>query len=220
MIELVDPEDLNPLTEAVQNLSAYAWILFTSVNAVHRFFQALEEDGGDARRLAGVRIAAIGASTAEALRPHGVRADLMPRRYQAEGLVEELQGKFQAGDRFLLPRAEMGREVLPEALRAAGAEVDVVTVYRTVCAEVSEEVLEDFREHGADVVTFTSSSTVENFDKTLGGLGVEGYKVASIGPVTSDRAKELGYQVDWEAAEATIDSLVEALVEQLGPRNA
>jgi uroporphyrinogen III methyltransferase/synthase len=216
MIELVSPEDPQPLLDAVERLAEYAWVLFTSVNAVERFFQVLRKQGGDARSLAGVKIAAVGSATAEALEVHGLRADLVPSRYQAEGILEDLEGRFQEGDRFLLPRAESAREVLPETLRKKGAVVDVVPVYRTVCAAVSPEIVESFEKGEVDVVTFTSSSTVENFHQAIGSKVPRNYQVASIGPVTSARAEELGYPVDWSAPEATVASLLDAVVEGLG----
>jgi uroporphyrinogen-III synthase len=167
----------------------------------------------DARDLGGVRVAAIGPGTAAALAAGNIRADLVPERFVAEGLLDVFPTPA-AGDRgrVLLVRAAVARDVLPEGLRRAGWEVDVVEAYRTVPTEPTERQRELVR--AAEVVTFTSSSTVEHFVAAFGVDAVPAL-VASIGPVTSDTARALGLTVDVEAAEHTTAGLVAALVDHV-----
>lgn len=217
-IAIAPPEDPAALEAVLGRLSSYAWVLFTSVNGVEKVFEALARLGRDARAFAPVRIGAIGPGTAAALAGRGLVPDLVPSRFQAEGVLEALEGRFAPGDRFLLPRAAVARDVLPETLVARGASVDVVPAYRTACVEPEPEVVELFAEGGVDLVTFTSSSTVENFHRTLGAKARRGFKVACIGPITAETATRLGYPPDLVAEESTIPALVEALVARFGTR--
>ena len=176
-------------------------VCFTSPNGVHLFFAAL---AGDARSLAGRRVAAIGPGTAAALRSHGIEADVVPERSVAESLLESLAANPPA--RALIARAATARDVLPDGLRALGAEVDVVALYETVAEPVDPEAVKR-----ATYVTFTSSSTVRFF-LSGGGVIANGARVASIGPVTSETLREHGIEPDVEAVEHDIDGLVAALV--------
>lgn len=209
------PEDRGPLLEAAEALEAYDWAVLTSVNGVGRVLEALEETGRDpARAFAGVRVAAIGPSTAEELREAGISVEVVPEEYRAEGLVEALEETARLeGRRVLLARAEAARDVLPRELRSAGARVDEVTAYRTVVANPDAAAMaERLRAGEIDWVTFTASSTVRNFVELVGS-GVGGARVAAIGPVTASTADELGLPVDVIAEEYTIPGLVRALVE-------
>jgi uroporphyrinogen III methyltransferase/synthase len=176
-------------------------VCFTSPNGVHLFFAALP---GDARSLAGRRVAAIGPGTAAALRSHGIEADVVPERSVAESLLESLAADPPA--RALIARAATARDVLPDGLRALGAEVDVVALYETVAEPVDPEAVQR-----ATYVTFTSSSTVRFF-LSGGGEIANGARVVSIGPVTSETLREHGIEPDVEAAQHDIDGLVAALV--------
>jgi uroporphyrinogen III methyltransferase/synthase len=176
-------------------------VCFTSPNGVHLFFAALP---GDARSLAGRRVAAIGPGTAAALREHGIEPDVVPERSVAESLLEALAAEPPA--RVLLARAAEAREVLPDGLRELGAEVDVVPLYETVAEPIDAEPL-----RRATYVTFTSASTVRFFLDGGGVLG-NGTRVVSIGPVTSETLREHGIEPDVEAAQHDIDGLVTALV--------
>jgi uroporphyrinogen III methyltransferase / synthase len=176
-------------------------VCFTSPNGVHLFFAALP---GDARSLAGRRVAAIGPGTAAALRSHGIEADVVPERSVAESLLESLATDPPA--RALIARASEARDVLPDGLRSLGAEVDVVPLYETVAEPVDAEAV-----RRATYVTFTSSSTVRFF-LSGGGEIANGARVVSIGPVTSETLREHGIEPDVEAAEHDIDGLVAALV--------
>jgi uroporphyrinogen III methyltransferase/synthase len=192
-----------PLDGSVPELSKYDLLCLTSPNGVRLLFERL---GGDARVLAGVRVAAIGPGTAAALREHGVIADVVPERYVAEGLVEALADVEVK--RALVARAAEARDVLPDALRDRGAEVDVLPLYKTVAEPLSESQLAGVA--SADYVTFTSSSTVRFF---LESAAIRpGARLVSIGPVTSAALRERGLEPAVEAERHDIDGLVEALV--------
>ncbi|MBP7629692.1 MAG: uroporphyrinogen-III C-methyltransferase [Acidimicrobiales bacterium] len=214
-IEVVDPSDGGAaLRAAVDELSsgtgAYDWLVVTSVNGVERTFDHLP----DARVLAGVRVAAVGTATAEALAARRIVADLVPERFVAEGLIEAFPAPPPEGGRVLLARAEVARTELPDALRAMGWEVHDVAAYRTAPAAVADDVAE--RIAAADAVTFTSSSTVTNLVAAVGADRVPPV-VASIGPVTTATARKLGLEVTVEATPHTTEALLAALVEALPP---
>lgn len=203
---------IEPLPGPVPDLSRYDLICLTSPNGVTELFKRLSAGGRDARALAGARVAAIGPGTAAALRRHGVIADIVPQeRFVAEGLVDALSG-VPVG-RALIARAAQARDTLPEALRARGAQVEVLALYRTVVEQLSERQRAALQT--ADYVTFTSSSTVRNLLAGLDGqLGQAGHRprIASIGPVTSATVREHGLPVDVEASRHDIDGLIEALL--------
>jgi uroporphyrinogen-III synthase len=179
--------------------------------------EALAAAGHDARALAGTTIAAIGPGTARALAAHGLRADVVPERSVAESLAAALAERGVKGRRVLIARAAEARDVLPAELTKAGAEVEIVVLYETVREALGEA--ERAAVADADYVTFTSSSTVQNFVDALGGRDelVERARVVSIGPVTSATARELGLRVDVEAARHDIDGLVAALLDDAAP---
>ncbi|MGH2763693.1 MAG: uroporphyrinogen-III C-methyltransferase [Thermoleophilaceae bacterium] len=188
--------------------SAYDLICFTSPSGVRLFFAALT---GDARSLARSRVAAIGPGTAGELRRHGIRADLVPERFVAEGLLEALPDV--RGERVLVARAAEARDVLLEGLRERGAAVDVLALYDTVAEPLSADQRRAIR--GASYVTFTSSSTVRFF-LSGGGAVADGARVVSIGPVTSATLREHGIEPHVEAERHDIDGLVRAIVEDVG----
>jgi len=216
-IRIVDPPDLEPLRRAAAEADRFDWIVFTSVNGVARFWSALRESGRDTRALAGVSLCAIGPATAAAIEMEGARPDLVPERFVAESVVEALENEVDLrGTRVLLARAESARSVLPDSLRDRGAEVVEVAAYRTVPdAEEAEGLRARLREGGIDMVTFTASSTVRNYVDVM-GTDVARAEVASIGPITSATARELGLRVDVEAAEFTIPGLVRAILRHYG----
>jgi len=213
-IEIIDPKDLYAaLDQAIDHVQDYHWLMFTSANGVKHFFARLLQAGKDARALGYAKIAAIGSATAAELKKYGLVADVVPGEYRAEGIIEAMKGKLPPHAKILLPRAEEAREILPEKLREMGAEVDVVSAYRTVCAAADGEALtSELNEGRIDMVTFTSSSTVKNLVNIIGSADVlNGVKTACIGPVTADTAKSLGIEPDIVAKEYTIDGLVEAI---------
>jgi uroporphyrinogen III methyltransferase/synthase len=219
-IRIVPPEDFGPVDEAIADLASYQWVIFTSVNGVKALGARLQALGKDARALAGVKVAAIGPATAKALAQYGLVADYVPDKYVAEEVAAGL-GQV-AGQRILLPRADIAREALAVELGAKGAVVDEVTAYRTVPAEPSDDVRQMLLAGEVDIVTFTSSSTVRNFAALLDGLDpaqvLAQTVVACIGPITAQTARELGIRVDVVAEEYTINGLVEALTENLSHR--
>ncbi len=192
------------LAEALAGLAGYDWLVVTSPNGARRVMAAVR----DGRDLAGVKVAAIGPGTAEALAAANIVADLVPARFVAEGLLEAFPAPPASGGRVLVARAAVARDVLPDGLRDAGWTVDVVEAYRTVEAPVSDEGRAAVA--SADAVTFTSSSTVERFVAAFGADAVPPV-VASIGPVTSETARRLGLRVDVEASDHSIAGLVTAL---------
>lgn len=191
-------------------LDRYGWIIFTSANGVERFFELLAAARNQFP--IGVRTAAIGPETAARLRQHGVEPALVPENFVAEDLVEAMPPELVRGSRILLPRASGAREVLPERLRAQGAQVDVIDTYRAQMPPGLPDRLPSALE-GTDVVTLTSSSTVRNFVAALGPrTGTWQWQVACIGPITAATAGELGLPVDIIATEYTARGLVDALV--------
>ena len=209
--------EIVPLDGPAVSVAGYDLVCLTSPNGVHLLFSRLEAAGLDARALAGTRVAAIGPGTAAALRSHGVSADVVPsERFVAEGLVEALADVPTR--RALVARAAEARDVLVEALRERGAEVDVVALYETVAAPLTEDQLSAVGE--ADYVTFTSSSTVRYLLGSAGGSGWRPYgRLVSIGPVTSATLREHGLEPDVEAGRHDIDGLVEALVADAAARS-
>ena len=216
-ISIRPPESYAALDEAFLRLPDYDWVIFTSVNGVKTFFERLEAQGEDASALANLKICAIGPATAKALGDRGFDADLIPEKFQAEGILEAWRGISLRGLRILLPRAAVAREVLPDELRKAGAGVDVVPAYRTVPSDGEETVREHILSGAIDVVTFTSPSTVENFcgmfseaeRSRFDGL----FDIAVIGPITRDRAESFGLKVAIEADPFTIPALTNAIVQ-------
>jgi uroporphyrinogen III methyltransferase / synthase len=218
-IEVTPLERTEALDGALRELATFGWIVFTSRNGVEAFFRRLFESGRDARAVAGARLAAIGSATAEALVVYGLRADLVPDDFDAEGLSSRLASEV-AGRRVLLPRAGGGRDVLPRELAAAGADVVDAPMYRSVrAASLPPAALEMLRRGAIDAVTFTSGSTAENFWALLDDdarRAFAGVAAASIGPVTSATLRRLGISVAVEARRADAEGLVEALVDSLG----
>ncbi len=196
---------------AVESLHAYALICITSPNGARLLFEAMEASGRDARALAQAQVAAIGPGTARALRARGVIADVVPEKFVAEALIEALARVPVEGKPVLVARAAEARDVLPDALRERGAEVDIVALYETVRETPAPEEIERAME--ADYITFTSSSTVKNFLEVTGGRIPDGARIVSIGPVTSETARAAGIGVTIEAARHDPEGLIDALVE-------
>jgi uroporphyrinogen III methyltransferase/synthase len=202
--------DSKEVRRAVESIHSYALVCLTSPNGVRLLCEAMVEQGRDARALANATIAAIGPGTAAALGELGVIPDVVPERFVAEALVEDLSKLDLSGKPVLIARAAEAREVLPEALRELGAEVDVVALYETVAERPDPDAIERAAE--ADYVTFTSSSTVRNFTEALPEDIAAGARIVSIGPVTSEAAREAGLTVHVEAERHDVEGLVEALV--------
>ena len=237
-IRILPPEDWRPLDDALRRLCTadwYSWLVFTSANGVRICFERLGSLGYDAQDIGNVSAAAIGPVTATTLKRYGIIADLVPGEYVAESVAAALidearrRGEELEGKKVLLARAAEARNVLVAELQQAGAIVDVVAAYRTAGIpaddERGSEVLRMLKTHQLDMLTFTSSSTVRNFMLWLMQCetGVANSfmrsvkqnaqpKVASIGPITSQTAREFGLDVHIEAQEFTIAGLVEAIM--------
>jgi uroporphyrinogen III methyltransferase/synthase len=206
-----DPERVR---RAVIELDDYDLVAFTSGNGVQYFWDAILAEGRDARAFGKARIAAIGPATARGLERHGLRADVVAETFVAEQLADAILGTLKPGARVLLPRAEVAREILPVMLQEAGMKVDVVPVYRTVTATPDEgKSLRDLLDQ-IDVITLTSSSTVDKLVELLGDEAIErleGKVLASIGPITTATAEGHGLKVVVTATESTSPGLIEAL---------
>lgn len=218
-IAIQDPPSWEPADRAIRQLSRYDWIIFTSVNGVSRFIERLEARGLDIRAMFSARICAIGPATAQALRELRLRVDLSPSQYTAEGLLEVLNEGQVTGRRVLIPRALEARDTLPQGLIERGAKVDIAPVYQTVIPtdDSGPAMAERLRGGEVDIITFTSSSTVQNFARMIPGdhaaALLKEAVVACIGPVTARTAQGLGIRVDVMPAEHTIPALVQALVD-------
>ena len=213
---------IEPLfTEEVKNilkdLDFFDWIVFTSENGVKIFFDFLWKLGFDVRILGGKKIAAIGPATKESLEKRGIRVDLFPDKdFKQEGLIKAFSQLDLKDKKFLIPRAKVAREDLPKFLEEKGAVVKVLGIYETVLPKDSEELLKKAIEEGAELVTFTSSSTVKNFfslaEKVVSKDLLKSLVFASIGPVTSRTLREFGFEPHIEAEEYTIPGLVKAIL--------
>ena len=218
-IEIAPPESYDSLDRIIDAISDYQWIIFTSPNGVRSFFERLRENGDDARSLAGVMVAAVGDTTANDLRAHGIIPDLVPEKFQSSALLPLLDAD-QKGIRTAVIRAEEGREELIDELRRRGGEVDLGIAYRTIAADYDiDELRRLIAENAIDAVTFTSASTVDHF---LGKLSAEERSkissraiLASIGPTTTEAIKRYGRGPDVEAKNATIAALLDAVTNAL-----
>jgi uroporphyrinogen III methyltransferase / synthase len=215
-ISLVEPESWQLLDLAIRDLHNYNWLILTSGNAVRFFFQRLESLGLDARALAQCRICAVGPKTADEIRSFGIKPDLVPTDFKAEGVVEEFSRLDMHNSRVLYPRADKARDLIPSELKRLGAHVDSPVAYRNIFPErLPPETLFALEKRSVDCITFTSSSTVQNLAAMLGDELMfdllKGVIVASIGPITSKSCRDLGLKVDIEPAAYTLDALTEAL---------
>ena len=221
-IRIVPPEDFGPLDEACATVGQYDWVVFTSANGVDYFFQRLALSPVDTRALSGVKLCAIGPGTADRLTRHCLKVDLVPPEYRAEAVVEALRATGDlTGKKFLLPRADLAREMLADELRRSGAQITDVIAYRSVPVEADRnnepDIYRMLLDKKVDVVTFTSASTVRNFVRLYGVEPVadllQPVAIASIGPVTAEAAQQCGIRTSIMPAEYTIPGLVRAIVE-------
>lgn len=212
-IEIRPAADYGPLDCAISNLGSYDWLIFTSVNGVRFFLDRLDRSAVDLRTLR-ARICAIGPATARAIEQLHLKVDLIGKEYVAEGLLEAFRPYDLAGARVLLPRAAVARDLVPDELARQGARVDVVAAYRTVLPESAAATAAAIfgADRKPDWITFTSSSTVQNFVAAAGREALEGVKVVSIGPVTTATARNLGIEVTAEARVFTTQGVIEALL--------
>lgn len=221
MIRITPPTDYGPLDQACARAGDFDWIVFASSNAVDSFIARLLASSNDLRALSGVRLCAVGTSTAERLARFGIKADLVPAESRAEGIVQAITAQGDvAGRKVLLPRSDIGRELVAEELRKRGADVSEAIAYRTVVADPEREGEPDIYrmllERSIDVVTFTSPSAVRNFVTVVGAEPAADLlrptAVASIGPVTAEAAAQFNIQTTIMPAQYTIPALADAIV--------
>jgi len=215
-IAIAPLDDPDPVRVAIARLYEYDWVVFTSANGVRSFFAEVDTMELDARAFAGIKVAAIGPATAEALVGRGIRPDYVPERFVAEAVVAGMVDLGVAGARILIPRAREAREVLPEKLTEAGATVTVLPVYETKPADQDpEEIIAAIKAGQVHYLTFTSSSTVKNFFAKIApeALRAAGsVKIACIGPVTAETLARFGFSPDVTAPEFTIPALARAII--------
>jgi uroporphyrinogen III methyltransferase / synthase len=223
-IRLVPPANYTELDGAIAALAGFDWLIFTSANAVRFFLARLTELGQDSRAIGRCRVCAVGPKTAAALLPFGIRADLVPADYKAEGVVATFREMGVAGSRCLFPKADRARDVVPAGLVELGAEVVAPVAYCNVVPEsLPQQVLEALEGGKIHCVTFTASSTAENLAAMLGENRLlkllDGVAVAAIGPVTGKTCRELGLAVDIEPKEFTLAALTAEMVKYFSAGN-
>jgi uroporphyrinogen III methyltransferase/synthase len=206
-IEIRQPADPAPLDRAIAALDTYDWLIFTSANGVRFFLDRVD----DLRKLR-AKICAIGPATRAAVEALHVKVDLMGKEYVAEGLLEAFAAHDLSGKRILLPRAAVARDLVPTTLARRGAHVDVVEAYRTVAPEHLAEQAREILSRRPDCITFTSSSTVRNLVEAAGAEALRGIRVASIGPITTQTARDFGVEVAIQAEVFNVEGLVEAVL--------
>jgi uroporphyrinogen III methyltransferase/synthase len=221
-LEIHPPDSWAPVDEAIDTLQTYDWVIFTSVNGVQLFMDRLWFHQKDVRSLSGLRVCCIGPRTEEEAARRGVAADLIPKDFQAEGILEAMGGLGVKGQRILIPRAKVAREILPDELKAMGAMVRVVPVYQAVPPALDFAPIRDrLKNREIHYLTFTSSSTVRNFCQLFDHRQellelTRNIPVAVIGPITAQTVKEEGLSVDVVASENTVPALVEAILIHVG----
>jgi uroporphyrinogen III methyltransferase/synthase len=219
-IEIRPPDSWEPLDAAIRRLEEFDYLLVTSANGVRNFLARLAASGRDVRALKGLTIGAIGPASAAEFARTGVKVDLLPTEYVAEGLLAALSDRDLQGKAFLIPRARVARDLVLRVLEERGAHVEVVEAYQTVMPQISPEELAHLLTPPPDAITFTSSSTAMNFAKLVGenrlAEVLRGAAITSIGPITSQTLRQLGLTVTLEARESTMAGLVRAITEHIG----
>jgi uroporphyrinogen III methyltransferase/synthase len=223
-IKIVPPLQWKQLDQAIDRLEFYHWIIFTSVNGVKLFWQRLREKGRD-HFPASLKVCAIGPATANQVRGKKISVDYIPKEFIAEAILKGFDKKAMKGKKILLARAKKARDILPRGLRKMGAEVDVVEAYRTVRPKGGSKQLRQFLSEGKiDVITFTSSSTVDHFVELLKKEDLKkrlkGIAIACIGPVTAKIAKGWGLKVHIQPKQYTIPGLTQAIVDYFNLTNS
>ena len=221
-IEFREPADLSVIDDAINDLSkdngAFDWVIFTSANGVKFFMKRLEALSLDLSVISQAKVGSVGPKTAALLKRHGVQVDLIPRDFRAEGLISDLQKVGISDNNILIPRALVGRNILPDTLRENGANVTLAPVYETVAPEGIDKaaLVKDFDDGGEVILTFTSGSTVKNFFALFSDEEIKGFidkvRIAVISPVTADVVKKSGYIVDIMPETYTAKDLADAII--------
>jgi uroporphyrinogen III methyltransferase/synthase len=218
-IEIVYDTESSDLKDKIDNIKSYDWLIFTSTNGVHAFFQSLLKNYNDIRALGTLKIAGVGSGTSKAINSYHINADIIAKTAVAEGLIDELESVDSWPDkRVLFPRAEKARDILPDTLSSWGAKVHIVTVYKNEKPQIiNGDIIKDILEDRYDLVTFTSSSTFKNFISLFNEEDVpkvsQNMKAASIGPITSATMSDFGVKPLFEAKDHTIPGLVKSIEE-------
>jgi uroporphyrinogen-III synthase len=219
VLEIRPSENLKALDEALLSLASYDWLILTSANTVRALVDRALSTGSALVWPSGLKVAAVGEATASAARAAGLQVAFVPVAYVAESLIDGLKGS-SAGEKVLVVRAEVSRDVIPDALRAAGAIVDTVDAYRNVMPEAAPEQLREALASRLDAATFTSSSSVTHLSAAACAAGLQwpfaGVPAVSIGPITSGTLRELGWEPAIEANPSDIPGLVAAVTQLLG----
>lgn len=212
-IQLVPPDDHTIIDSAIEGIDTYNIIIFTSANAVHKFIERLWVKGYDVRKFKNAEIVGIGPKTAQAIESYKIRVNYIPEEFKAEGVINILKDKVK-GKRILIPRAQEARPILIQELSNAGAKVDVAPVYKTIRAEIDNEILPILK-NGVDLAIFTSSSTVNNFFDMFGKDAFEILNhadIACIGPITASTVKSMGFDVTIQPSSYTIEALIQQII--------
>ncbi|UCG79560.1 MAG: uroporphyrinogen-III C-methyltransferase [Nitrospirota bacterium] len=225
-IKIVPVDDHTFIDKCIHDIGSYNWIVLTSVNGVKYFFDRLMETGHDIRELKGIGFCAVGEKTGDAIRKYGIRVDLVPKKFRAEGLVEAFSGVYKneglEGVRILLPRAEVAREVFPDKMRALGAHIDTPPLYKAIKPEIHGKRMQRFlKERKITIATFTSAATFNNFCEIMGDDAIEylnDVTIAVIGDVTKNAIEEKGLKVDIVPEKATIEEMVNAIITWAGSK--
>lgn len=222
-IEIAPPRSYRGLDKAIKDIEQYDWIIFTSANGVTSFFNRLKALGADIRELHNAKIAAIGEVTAREIENMGIKVDIVPKEYKAEGLIKILKNKRIKGSNVLIPRARVARDILPESLSGMGAKVDVVTAYITKKPAKSKikQVSKLLNEGIIDILTFTSSSSARNFFELIPGIKQTRNRplIACIGPITANTVKEYGYRSHIVPKKYTVLELARKIAEYYTKKN-
>lgn len=217
VIDIAPPDDWNALDRAIDKLDVYEWIIFTSVNGVKSFIGRLIERGRDIKgALFGIRICTVGLKTADAVEQYGLTVDFVPEEFRAEAIAEGFKAMGSIKEKILIPRAQAGREVLPEELSRMGYRVDVVPAYKVVRPDIDVSWLKKMLSNRKiDMITFTSGSCVRNFIESIGieeyKLLLTGVKIACISPVTAESMRKYGIETDVIPDCYTIEDLADAI---------
>lgn len=219
-IRILPPADWKSLDSSIDKIDSYDWLIFTSGNGVKFFFQRLFEQGRDIREMKGIKICAVGSKTASAINKYGIKVDMIPEKFNAEGLIKsfmEVYGEVGLkGVRFLLPRAEVAREIFPDKVRELGGKIDIPVTYRSDKPDfLGKRLKRFFREGKISVATFTSAATFNNFFEILGKEAdalLKDVTIAVIGPVTAKAIEKRGLKVSIMPEEATINAMVNEII--------
>jgi len=219
VIEIRPPASFKPLDAALRQLDSYHWLILTSANVVRVLQELSATLGISLSRRASLHVAAVGSATAKAAIDAGIKVDFIPESYVAESLVEGLLGKVNGHSKILLARAAVARDVIPDAMRAAGAQVDVVDAYQNAMPKAAPEQLRQALRQGIDAATFTSSSSATQLADAAHAAGLAwpfpGVEAVSIGPITSRTLSELGWEPAAEANPSDIQGLIAAVARAL-----